>query len=309
MASLSLLPKCAWGLNKELQRDAKPAVSVTATEDMPLWHLQLQHWNPDWAIAPLPHALVHLSIAYETIRHHHHGLLTPTLAPLPHTLETLTVSTSGAETVHPILGRLPPRLSELNLQGAVTYDGALGPLPPSLTSLRLGRSFTQALGQLPDSLTELHVAHPYRHPSGDNFARSRFDRPLGRLPAAMQVLNLQYSVNFNHPLGCLPATLRELRLSRAYDHPLRTLPPALEVLVLGNEFQQELQLELPSTLRVFRMGERFNAPVVLPDALLELYIGGSYTHPLHLRPSLRLLHVGASYRHPIPPLPLTRKSW
>ncbi|KAG5175732.1 hypothetical protein JKP88DRAFT_265699 [Tribonema minus] len=131
-----------------------------------------------------------------------------------------------------------------------------------------------------------------------------FDGTLREGPLG-QVVGIIVCEDFNHPLGCLPVTLRELRLSCAYDHPLRTLPPALEVLVLGNAFQQELQPHLPDKLRTFRMGERFDAPIALPAALEELRIGNSYSRALDLRRSLRRLHVWRSYPRPLPPLPHT----
>eukprot|EP00611_Tribonema_gayanum_P029452 TRINITY_DN7886_c0_g1_i1.p1 TRINITY_DN7886_c0_g1~~TRINITY_DN7886_c0_g1_i1.p1 ORF type:complete len:479 (+),score=90.05 TRINITY_DN7886_c0_g1_i1:238-1674(+) len=289
---------------EDIEWTPPPAAGFVFPLPRGLRELQLEWWDPDWAIAPLPHGLVRLTIAYWATRD---GLMTPTLAPLPHALEALTVSTDGdaADSVHPILGQLPQCLTMLDLHSMITFDSALGLLPPSLTSLRLGSGFTQALGELPESLTELRLArNRYVIDEDEN---SLFDQPLGRLPPAMQVLDLDSNLNFNHPLGCLPVTLRELRLGEAFDHPLQKLPPALEVLELGDAFQQEVQPELPSTLRVFRMGARFNAPVALPAALERLFIGDSYTHPLDLRPSLRYLRVGASYRHPIQPLPRTSR--
>ncbi|KAG5184297.1 hypothetical protein JKP88DRAFT_181321 [Tribonema minus] len=228
------------------------------------------------------------------------GAITHILAPLPRGLETLELSAHPDTRVHPILGQLPQCLRVLNLQHVAAFNSALGPLPPSLTSLSLGPRFTQPLGELPRGLTALTLGtvFPEHH-------FSHYDHPLGRLPCALRVLDLEICDNFNHPLGCLPATLRKLLLGWTYNHPLQTLPPALEVLVLGHDFQQELQPHLPDTLRVFRMGECFNAPVMLPAALEDLRIGDSYTHLLDLRPSLRHVYVGLSYPRPLPPLPQT----
>ncbi|KAG5183858.1 hypothetical protein JKP88DRAFT_315896 [Tribonema minus] len=248
-----------------------PAAGSSFTLPDGLRELKLEWWGPDWAIAPLPHGLVRLNITYCQWATHG-GLMTPALAPLPHALEVLTVSTGGdaADSVHPILGQLPQCLTVLDLRSMNTFNSALGLLPPSLTSLRLGSGFTQALGELPESLTELRLArNPYVI---DEDEYSLFDQPLGRLPPAMQVLDLDSNLNFNHTLGCLPVTLRELRLGEAFDHPLQKLPPALEVLELGDAFRQEVQPELPSTLRMFRMGARFNVPVALPASLEKVYI-------------------------------------
>ncbi|KAG5186559.1 hypothetical protein JKP88DRAFT_288774 [Tribonema minus] len=332
MASLSLLPGPAWGLNKELQRDVKVAVKIISLEALPL------------------------SCGY--------GRLNLTLGALRHTLETLDAT--GVATFNSALGLLPESLTRLSL--GESFDQALGTLPAALTELRIGKGtswgfcyFNQSLGVLPPSLRvlDLHQCYRFNQPLGrlpralwqlrlgdafnqpllhqpthallppafnaalaadplrpapDASARlpetlavlhlgEAFDHPLGPLPeglAELQVGSFGRDGCFSHALGPLPAALRILDLTTraACDHALGGLPDALRELRLGGAFDQPLP-QLPARLEVLALGDVFDAalPAALPCALRELHLGNRLNAPLTLTPRLEVLTVGASYTH------------
>ncbi|KAG5175047.1 hypothetical protein JKP88DRAFT_283960 [Tribonema minus] len=270
----NLGPKPSMSASSEPSRWFAPPFTADLTA--PLRELRLLNWDPCWPVAPLPHSLVHLHVTYKGVWG---SVYTHDLAPLPCALETLELSSRGGAEVHPVLGQLPQRLRVLHLQQVSDFNCALGPLPASLTSLSLGQRFTHALGDLPESLTALRMAD------------GPCDRPLGRLPCRLRVLDLQDRLVFNHAPGALPATLRELRLSEAYDHPLQALPPALQVLALGDAFQHQLQPDLPHVL-----------PPQLPATLRELRLGRAYDHPLRaLPPTLEVLVLGDAFQQELQP--------
>eukprot|EP00611_Tribonema_gayanum_P009533 TRINITY_DN19346_c0_g1_i1.p1 TRINITY_DN19346_c0_g1~~TRINITY_DN19346_c0_g1_i1.p1 ORF type:complete len:556 (+),score=114.25 TRINITY_DN19346_c0_g1_i1:264-1931(+) len=285
----NLGPKPSMSASSEPSRWFAPPFTADLTA--PLRELRLLNWDPCWPVAPLPHSLAHLHVTYKGVWG---GVYTHDLVPLPCTLETLELSSPGGAEVHPVLGQLPQRLRVLHLQQVPDFNCALGPLPASLTSLSLGQRFTHALGELPESLTALRMAD------------GPCDRPLGRLPCRLRVLDLQDRLVFDHALGALPATLRELRLSKAYDHPLQALPPALQVLALGDAFQHQLQPDLPVSLRELRLSKPYRHPLrMLPPALKVLVLGDQLQHamPPQLPATLRELRLGRAYDHPLRALP------
>ncbi|KAG5189325.1 hypothetical protein JKP88DRAFT_286860 [Tribonema minus] len=272
---------------------ASPSLCRLRLSDLPL----------TWRVEQLPNCLTDLFIHYGIPHLQFLGGGGAALTDLPPSLQTPTLS-SCHDTPHIMLGALPRSLRTLDLSHYDNFNNALGRLPASLTSLSLGAKFNHALVPLPAGLTDLRIRS--RSESGD----CAFDRPLGALPPALRVLDLQQCSVFNSPLGRLPHALRELRLGAAYNWPLAAAPQRAAPPPAAPRQEAALDAVAAAAAAALAALAAEAAPAQLPETLTLLHIGEDFTHRLGLLPQgLEELRAYSSagrccwFRHALGPLP------
>lgn len=106
----------------------------------------------------------------------------------------------------------------------------------------------------------------------------------------------------------LPDQLEILKLSTCYRHSLVSLklPRGLHTLILGDSYNTDFRVDLPSSLTELQFGHNFNQPVFLwpklPSGLLTLIYGFEFNHPvedLKLPANLTSLKFGGAFHQPI----------
>ena len=68
----------------------------------------------------------------------------------------------------------------------------------------------------------------------------------------------------------------------------------MQTLVLGDEYNQPIQNNLPSELKILCFGEEFNQPICdyIPQGLEELYLSKNYDKSLNNLPvSVRVIRI------------------
>ncbi|KAG5191930.1 hypothetical protein JKP88DRAFT_294765 [Tribonema minus] len=265
LASLSLLPKCAWGLNKQLHREVKVVTKVIVRKGM---------------TAAMFRAVLTTKIDAAAY-----------LSMLPETVHSLALDASQCQANLADLA-LPARLRTLRL----THLHELPALPASLTSITLESCSLAAALELPASLTDASLVDTSCCASTLIPARIALVGPSLRV---MRLLRLQPAWNIEP----LPHGLTDLYIT--YEPPcgipgmsaaLTALPQSLEALTLSSDMYVNLALgALPHSLKTF---DASHFDVVhsmvqpLPESLTQLSLSSSFNHALGALPrSLQELRI------------------
>jgi len=227
---------------------------------------------------------------------------------LPSHIESIAIYTTHDSEPN----NLPPNLKKLYL--GYYYNQQLHYLPVTLEYLCIGHGYSQDLLHLPKSLKILEL-HANRVKNIDldlpNLLILSLKYLIGNdtlYENIMNIYNQLYKVqntlrelylpyNFKENLDIIanftflevlsykhctkieqfPPNLKVLELI-CYNYPLDNLPNTIETLILGNNFNQDLNI-LPKKLKVLNMGENIdcNLFVDYPETLEELII--VETHP------------------------------
>ncbi|KAG5179808.1 hypothetical protein JKP88DRAFT_325866 [Tribonema minus] len=327
MASLSLLPKAAWDLNKQLRRDVTPVVTLRVNpataaavlqgvmasksvkrllgrtglpprlRDLPdsIRSMTLLGVQGQLELGVLPQHLDSFSLmAAANIGS---SSLAACLNALPQSVRRLSFSCT---TLRHLLSmadvKLPARLEELELRNI----RALTALPASLTSIKLAQCRLPLALQLPASLTSVRFDDVF-------CTRDAFDmKCLPSLPQQLRKLDL-LSLDPSLPVAPLPPALLDLYISYDGSHtmavgsaaqPLAPLPETLKTIQV-TDYSDSLRPilgPLPQSLEVLDVQHcrEINSPLgQLPPALTALRLGQHFTQALGPRPAqLRVLDLG-----------------
>eukprot|EP00611_Tribonema_gayanum_P015375 TRINITY_DN2720_c0_g1_i3.p1 TRINITY_DN2720_c0_g1~~TRINITY_DN2720_c0_g1_i3.p1 ORF type:complete len:501 (-),score=135.35 TRINITY_DN2720_c0_g1_i3:357-1859(-) len=326
MASLSLLPKAAWDLNKQLRRDVSPMVTLSINpataaavlqgvmasksvkrllgmtglpprlRDLPdsIRSMTLLGVQGQLELGVLPQHLESFSLMAAS--NMGSSCLAACFNALPQSVRRLTFHcTSFRNPLSMADVKLPARLKELEL----CNTSALTTLPASLTSIKLAQCWLPRALQLPASLTSVHLDDVFCARDADGVKR------LPNLPQQLRKLDL-LSLDPSLPVAPLPPALVDLYISYDGSHTmvvgsaaqsLAPLPETLKTLQV-TDYSDSLQPvlgHLPQSLEVLDVQQcsQFNTPLgQLPPALTALCLGQHFTQALGPLPAqLRVLNL------------------
>ncbi|KAG5191925.1 hypothetical protein JKP88DRAFT_242775 [Tribonema minus] len=332
LASLSLLPKPAWGLNRELQREVQVAVKIIVSKEISattvfgallttrtVRHLVVHGAMPSTHIMPDTIGALELHRVPDGnigMPQHLHSLTlvlpqgmgsayaAAYLTMLPETVHSLALDASYCQANWTDLA-LPARLRTLQL----THLCELPALPASLTSIMLESCLFESPVQLPPSLTEASLVRTSCH--ADNYTRTS----MAVLGPGLRRLRLM-EIRPTWAVHLLPLGLTDLHINYEgsnWGHrvpvALTALPQSLQTLMISSRFQI-LQLTLsalPQSLRTLDATRSivFNTALgPLPEGLTHLSLGGKLEHALRSLPAgLTELRVDGTFNQPLGALP------
>eukprot|EP00611_Tribonema_gayanum_P024786 TRINITY_DN5537_c0_g1_i3.p1 TRINITY_DN5537_c0_g1~~TRINITY_DN5537_c0_g1_i3.p1 ORF type:complete len:628 (+),score=161.76 TRINITY_DN5537_c0_g1_i3:118-2001(+) len=341
MASLSLLPKCAWGLNKKLLREVQVVVKINVRKEMPAAvfrallttrtakHLVVHGAMPRLHVMPDTMEALELHGARGRVKdmpQHLHSLTlvlprvmgsayaAAYLTMLPETVRSLALHAMHCQANLTDLA-LPARLRTLQL----THMRELPALPVSLSSITLQSCSLEALVQLPPSVTDVSLNETSARTS-DHTTTS-----IAVVGPALRRLHLLGLVP-SWAVQPLPQDLIDLHLHyKPHSWRQRTavaltvLPESLETLTLSCDAELlDLTISaLPHGLKTLDATRfaTYNSTVTLgplPESLTRLSLGKSFEHALGALPAglmeLRIRSVsglggGCFFNQPLGALP------
>eukprot|EP00611_Tribonema_gayanum_P024788 TRINITY_DN5537_c0_g1_i5.p1 TRINITY_DN5537_c0_g1~~TRINITY_DN5537_c0_g1_i5.p1 ORF type:complete len:649 (+),score=128.92 TRINITY_DN5537_c0_g1_i5:130-2076(+) len=341
LTSLSLLPKPAWGLSKELQREVKVAVKIIVRKQMPaamfrallttrtVKHLVVHgtmsrlHVMPDTMgalelhgvggrLKDMPQHLHSLTLVLPRVMGSAYAAAYLTM--LPETVRSLALHAMHCQANLTDLA-LPARLRTLQL----THMRELPALPVSLSSITLQSCSLEALVQLPPSVTDVSLNETSARTS-DHTTTS-----IAVVGPALRRLHLLGLVP-SWAVQPLPQDLIDLHLHyKPHSWRQRTavaltvLPESLETLTLSCDAELlDLTISaLPHGLKTLDATRfaTYNSTVTLgplPESLTRLSLGKSFEHALGALPAglmeLRIRSVsglggGCFFNQPLGALP------
>lgn len=169
------------------------------------------------------------------------------------------------------------------------FDGNDKYIPDSVVYLNLGRYFNKPLimdnGQsaLPNKIIKLDLGNSYTHTL------------MSVLPSTLQELRIgeRYAKKLS--------VKGDKRIPDRYDSSYSAIPPGLKKLMMGCEFDNPLEGNLPEGLIHLSLGFEFKQKILrLPTTLVYLKFRGKFNHDLPIMPpSLRYLEVGFKFNKSI----------
>eukprot|EP00611_Tribonema_gayanum_P015378 TRINITY_DN2720_c0_g2_i1.p1 TRINITY_DN2720_c0_g2~~TRINITY_DN2720_c0_g2_i1.p1 ORF type:complete len:497 (-),score=87.90 TRINITY_DN2720_c0_g2_i1:213-1703(-) len=325
MASLSLLPKSAWDLNKHMRREVRPAVKLRVCKKTNaalmrsiLANKSVIHLFGDGGL-PRVHGLP--GVRSITLQHVQARL---TLGSLPQHLETfrLVDVEISSSCLAACLTALPQCVRRLSFQGALLGDtlsmaGIVLPpwldvlelqkikgvtaLPASLSSIALRWCWLPPTLQLPASLTSIRLEHVFRQRDASHVGADVAFMPA--LPQGLRKLELP-TLDPLLPVAPLPPALADLSVrynttnyaaaggAAVQPQPLAPLPESLKTLQIKDDdgfmcAVQPILGRLPRRLEVLDLAgcKYFNTP------------------PGPLPRTLRVLRLGGGFTQILGPLP------
>lgn len=150
-------------------------------------------------------------------------------------------------------------------------------LPPKLKIFIMPRNYNLS-SDLPENLEILYMSPDFNN----------------RIKLPLTINTLSMGMDFNQEI-ILPSNLENLTLGKHFDKPL-ILPDSLQIFDMTlSDFNMPIK-KIPSSLKVFYMGDNFNQPLDLPEGLIKLQIGKKFNQKLKLPNTLRVIRILSEYK-------------
>lgn len=105
----------------------------------------------------------------------------------------------------------------------------------------------------------------------------------------------QYRQKFYYDL--LPGKLEFLKLGDSYDYNILHLPESLKYLIIGNRFNNKIDILNNLNLKYLEIGNEFDKTLYIPDNLTTLKLGNKFNEALNINENLIKLKFGYNFNN------------